>query len=118
MHVLGCHTVAWQIDHLTGIDVPPCAQCCRSVEECYRLADPPGAGQDRELIRHRSGLDVMQHVDPKSEIMRSSPLQSRMVLGPGGRVLPARDGSPPRVRVREALAALIVPHFPSLSTEP
>jgi len=47
--------------------------------------------------------------------VRGPSLQDRVVLGPRGRILAAGDGSPPRVRVREALAALIITHSPPTS---
>jgi hypothetical protein len=32
MHVLGGHAVAWQVDHLAGVNVAPCAKRCCGVE--------------------------------------------------------------------------------------
>jgi hypothetical protein len=117
MHVLGGHAVAWQVDHLAGIDVPPCVQCCRGVEQRHQLADAAGTSQHRELVRYGPGLGVMQDIGPESQVMSGPPLQDGMVPGPRGWVLGAGDGPPPRVRVREALAALIISHSPTLPSD-
>jgi hypothetical protein len=47
--------------------------------------------------------------------MRGPPLQDGVRSGPCGRVLSAGDSPPPRVRVREALATLIVSHTPHVT---
>jgi hypothetical protein len=73
----------------------------------------PATGQDRELVGHRPGLDVVQDTGSEPQIVRGPHLQDRVISGPGDRVLPADGGPPPRVRIREALTALIVPHAPS-----
>ena len=114
VHILSGHAVTGQVDHLAGVDVAPRAQRCRGVEQCHRLADAPGAGQDRELVRHRPGLDIIEDTGPESQVMRGPPLQDRVVCGPRGGVLPAGNGPPPRVRVRETVAALIISHAPTL----
>ena len=87
MDVLGSHAVARQVDHLAGIEVPPRAQRCRGVEQRHRLANAPGTGQDRELVRHRSGLEVIQDTGPEPQVMRGPPLQDGVVPGPCSRVL-------------------------------
>ena len=80
---------------------------CRAMPPTCRCA---GASQDRELVRHRSGLDIIQHVGPESQVMRGPPLQDRVVSGPRGRVLATGDRPLPGVGVRESLATLIISH--------
>jgi ABC-type phosphate transport system substrate-binding protein len=55
---------------------------------------------------------TIEDIGPESQVMRGPPCQDRVVSGPRGGVLPAGDGAPPRVRVREALATLIISHTP------
>lgn len=69
-------SVARQVDHLAGVNVPPHAQCCRGIEQRHRFADAPGTGQNRELVGHWPGLDIVQDISSEPQIVWARPFRT------------------------------------------